>query len=57
MTDKVHMPNLEPETRPRAGSIVWQWIVRVVVVCLGIAIGFVLSVIIALFADLIHITC
>jgi hypothetical protein len=64
MNDNAHISNMEPdpahqeaETRPQPGRTVWQWIARVVVVILGIAVGCVLAVIIALFTDLIHLTC
>ncbi len=45
------------EPQPQSAHIAWRWIVRIVVVCLGILAGLVLAVIIAFSMGLIQITC
>lgn len=45
------------ETLAQTEVIIWKWIVRFVVVSLGIVAGLVLGVVFALFMGLIEITC
>lgn len=61
MTDQAHIPNTEPEPehegQSQSGIMVCRWIARAAVIFLGIAVGCVLAVIIALSTGLIQFTC